>query len=194
MSSNNITNNNPAELVNIIHENATGAIQPMDISLEEFVAGNSTIGNSSSVLSSNEGVQPDVETPIEQIRSSVQHGNFEIAQAVLNGSSEFEIEGMKQHVERVHKHLKYLEESQATMKRTFSVAATPQSLAADPKDDKIPVDLPSWLLADHAWKPNAESFDSLDNFLNRFEEILEIHRFNINRHWCRLLPITMHPD
>lgn len=196
MSSNNTINNNkPAALTNIIHEDTTGATQPMDLSLEEFVTGNSAIDNSSSTpVSFNEGVQPDVESLIEQIRSSVQQGNFEIAQAVLNGSSEFEIEGMKQHVERVQKHLKYLEESQAAVTRVTSAAVTPRSSTIDPKDDQIPVDLPSWQLAEHVWKPNAESFDSLDNFLNRFEDILEARKFDIDRHWCRLLPITMHPD
>ncbi|CEG80193.1 hypothetical protein RMATCC62417_14562 [Rhizopus microsporus] len=165
-SNNTINNNNPASLTNIIHEGAAGALQPMDISLEDFIAGNSTTSCSSSApaLSLNERIQPDVAALIEQIRPNVQQVNFEIAQAVLNDSSEPVIEGMKQQVERVRKHLKYLEESQSAATRTASAVVIPQSLAADLKDGQIPVDLPPWQLADYVWKPNAESFDSLNNF------------------------------
>ncbi|CEG77879.1 hypothetical protein RMATCC62417_12560 [Rhizopus microsporus] len=61
-----------------------------------------------------------------------------------------------------------------------------------PDEVVISTILPLWKFYEHIWKLNAESYDSFDNFLNRFEDILEVGPIDIGENWSRLIPVFMH--
>ncbi|ORE07723.1 hypothetical protein BCV72DRAFT_304352 [Rhizopus microsporus var. microsporus] len=62
------------------------------------------------------------------------------------------------------------------------------------KPDKVVVsaNLPLWKIYERIWKLNAESYDSFDNFLSRFEDILEVGPIDIGENWSRLISVFMH--
>jgi hypothetical protein len=166
---------NPAAISNIINDNSTSAnVQPME-----------TTGSDSTVTPEHSSL----ESMVDQIRNQVTNGSYILAQSIVSNAPRNRITAMREELQELSNTLEFL----VGLQHKSSLHNKPQQ-SSQIRENLIPTNLPVWQFNDHVWKPNAESYDSLDNFLNRFEDILEANMINIDKNWSRLMPVSMHPD